>query len=65
MEISNVIYTMHSAGTERYISDVCRDKKFEITHLWRYSIPLRRSYKFHEKDFKYIPVEVFRLRKKD
>jgi len=63
MEISNVIHTVHSAGSEGFIKKICIENKFEVTHVWRYSIPLRKSYEFHEKDFKYIPVEVFRLKR--
>ncbi len=63
MDISKVIYSVHSAGSEDFISSRCESTGFEITHLWKYQIPLRKSYKFHEKDFKYIPVEVFRLQK--
>ncbi|MFP3908928.1 MAG: METTL5 family protein [Archaeoglobaceae archaeon] len=62
MDISKVIYSVHSAGSESFISSQCESRGFEITHIWRYQIPLRRSYKFHEKDFKYVPVEVFRLK---
>jgi len=61
MRISEVIYSIHSAGSEKYIEKVCRASNFKITHLWRYKIPLKRSYKFHEKDFKYIAVEIFRI----
>jgi putative methylase len=63
MEISNVIYTIHSAGSEKFVARACKARGFEITHLWRYSIPLKRSYAFHEKEFKYIAVEVYRLRR--
>jgi len=63
MEISDVIYTIHSAGSEKFVARMCETNGFEITHLWRYSIPLKRSYAFHEKEFKYIAVEVYRLRR--
>lgn len=63
MDISKVIYSVHSAGSEDFISSQCESRGFEITHVWKYQIPLRRSYRFHEKDFKYVPVEVFRLQK--
>jgi putative methylase len=66
MEFSRVIYSIHSAGSEQFVSRLAGERGFAITHLWKYSIPLRRTYSFHEKAFKYIPVEVFRLeRKKD
>lgn len=60
MEFSNVIYTMHSAGSERFVKALC-NKKFKITHLWKYKIPLKRTYSFHEKEFKFIAIEVYRL----
>lgn len=63
MDISKVIYSVHSAGSEYFISSQCESRGFEITHIWRYQIPLRRSYRFHEKDFKYIPIEMYRLEK--
>ncbi len=63
MEIADVIYTIHSAGSERFIRRVCAENGFEITHLWRYKIPLKRTYAFHEKEFKWIAVEVYRLRR--
>jgi len=66
MEFSKVIYTIHSAGSEEFVAKLAEERGYVITHLWKYSIPLRRTYSFHEKAFKYIPVEVFRLeRKKD
>ena len=66
MDFSEVIYSIHSAGSQEFVSRMAEQRGFVITHLWKYSIPLRRTYSFHEKAFKYIPVEVFRLeRKKD
>jgi len=63
MEIGDVIYTIHSAGSERFVRRVCEERGFEITHLWRYRIPLKRTYSFHEKEFKWIAVEVYRLKR--
>jgi putative methylase len=63
MEISNVIYTVHSAESKGFIERICDTHGFEVTHSWHYAIPLKKSYTFHEKEFKYIPVEVYRLRR--
>ena len=63
MEIADVIYTIHSAGSERFLRRVCAERGFEITHLWRYKIPLKRTYSFHEKEFEWTAVEVYRLRR--
>ncbi|HIP58517.1 MAG TPA: methyltransferase domain-containing protein [Archaeoglobus profundus] len=64
MEIADVIYTIHSAESEKFIRVVCDNKGFKITHLWKYKIPLKRTYSFHEKEYKWIAVEVFRIERK-
>ncbi len=61
LEISSVVYSIHSAGSESFVKKVSSHKGFRVTHLWKFSIPLRRSYRFHEKEFKYIPIEVYRI----
>lgn len=65
MEISDVIYTMHSAGSERFVKRLCDKNNFKITHLWKYKIPLKKTYSFHEKEFKCIAIEVYRLMRLD
>ena len=61
MEIANIIWTIHSAGSERFIRKVCKEKNFEITHFSKLKIPLRKTYSFHEKPYKFIAVEIYRL----
>jgi len=61
MEIANIIWTIHSAGSERFIRKVCKEKNFEITNFSKLKIPLRRTYSFHEKPYKFIAVEIYRL----
>ncbi len=60
-EFGEVIYTMHSAGSEKFIRKLSSSVGFSVTHVWKYLIPLRRTYEFHEKDFKRIAVEVYRI----
>jgi len=62
-EISKVIYTVHSAGSSNFVRKLSEEHGFKVTHQWNFSIPLKRTYSFHEKAFKYIPVEVFRIEK--
>ncbi len=64
LEVGKVIYTIHSAGSERFVKKVSEDRGFEVTHVWRYMIPLRRTYDFHEKEFKQIAVEVYRIERR-
>jgi len=63
LEISNVIYTIHSAGSEGFVREISRDYGFRVTHVWKYLVPLKRTYSFHERAFKQIPVEVFRIKR--
>lgn len=60
-EIGKVIYSIHSAGSQNFVEKMAVEMGFRVTHLWKYSIPLRKTYWFHEKQYKYIPVEVFRM----
>ncbi len=60
-EISRVIYSIHSAGSESFIKKMAESNGFKVTHLWKYSIPLKRQYNFHVQKVKYIPVEVYRM----
>lgn len=62
-EISKVIYTIHSAGSSKFVRRLSEEHGFTVTHQWNFSIPLKKTYSFHEKAFKYIPVEVFRIEK--
>ncbi|MCS7144144.1 MAG: METTL5 family protein [Archaeoglobaceae archaeon] len=64
-EIAEVIYSIHSAESEIFVRKRAEESGFRITHLWKFMIPLRRTYSFHEKAFKFIPVEVFRIEKND
>ncbi len=60
-EIGKVIYSIHSASSQSFVESLARANGFKISHVWRYKIPLKRLYKFHEKQYKLIPVEVFRM----
>lgn len=64
-EIANVVYSIHSAESEVFVKRRAEEKGFRITHVWKFMIPLKRTYSFHEKAFKFIPVEVFRIERND
>ncbi|MCS7120995.1 MAG: METTL5 family protein [Archaeoglobaceae archaeon] len=63
LEISKVVYSIHSAGSEEFVKKVASERSFKVTNVWKFKIPLKRTYSFHEKEFKEIAVEVFRLAK--
>lgn len=64
-EIAEVVYSIHSVGSEVFVKKRAEKSGFKITHLWKFTIPLKRTYSFHEKAFKFIPVEVFRIERND
>ncbi|MCX8172882.1 MAG: METTL5 family protein [Archaeoglobaceae archaeon] len=63
-EIAKVVYSIHSAESEAFVKKMAEEQGFKVTHLWKFMIPLKKSYSFHEKAFKFIPVEVFRIEKR-
>jgi len=65
LEIADTIYSIHSAESEVFVRKMAEERGFRITHVWRFIIPLKRTYSFHEKAFKYIPVEVYRIERDD
>ncbi|MEM4566402.1 MAG: METTL5 family protein [Archaeoglobaceae archaeon] len=64
-EIAEKIYTIHSAGSEEFVKRTAEKNGFLVTHVWRFLIPLRKTYSFHEKPFEEIAVEVFRIERKN
>lgn len=64
-EISDVIYTVHSAGSQNFVKKMAEENGFKVTHIWMFSIPLKKTYSFHEKAFKYIPVELYRIERNE
>ncbi|MFN3384674.1 MAG: METTL5 family protein [Archaeoglobaceae archaeon] len=64
-EIAEKIYTIHSAGSEEFVRRSAEKNCFAVTHVWKLTIPLRKTYSFHEKPFKEIAVEVFRIERKN
>ncbi len=60
-EIGNVVYSIHSAGSENFVNRMANLNDFRVSHVWKYRIPLKKTYPFHQKPYKLIPVEVFRM----
>ncbi|MFQ6055007.1 MAG: METTL5 family protein [Methanosarcinales archaeon] len=61
LEISEVVYSIHNAGSMEFI------KKFinpsVITDCYLIEIPIKRTFKFHKKDIKVIKAEIYRIKK--
>jgi putative methylase len=59
MEISEVIYSIHNAGSEGFIRRFVEPCKVE--EVQKIAFPLKRSFKFHSKDVEIIEVELYRI----
>lgn len=60
-EIGSVVYSVHSAGSEGFVRGMADSYGFEVTHCWKYRVPMKKLYRFHKKPYKFIAVEVFRM----
>lgn len=60
-EIGEVVYSIHSISSQNFVEKLAEERGFKITHVWKYRIPLKKLYPFHEKRYKLIPVEIFRM----
>lgn len=59
MEIAEVIYSIHNAGSEGFIRRFV--EPCEVEEVQRIAFPLKRSFKFHSKEVKIIEVELYRI----
>ncbi len=62
-EISPVVYSIHKIESESFIRKLAAEHKFKLTHLLRYSLPLKKTMEFHTHRIERIPVGCFRLQR--
>jgi len=59
MEIAEVIYSIHNAGSEGFIRRFVEPCKVE--EVQKIAFPLKRAFKFHSKEVKIIEAELYRI----
>ena len=59
---SPVVYSFHKTNTLDFVKAFVKDHKKEITHIWHYSYPLKKSMEHHRKKIEYIDVSVVRIK---
>ena len=62
-QIGKVIYTIHKIESEDFIKKLAADNNFKVTHLFRYSLPLKKTMEFHTRRIERVQVGCFRLQK--
>ncbi|MGM5488413.1 MAG: METTL5 family protein [Nanobdellota archaeon] len=62
-ELATVVYSLHSAESQTFLQRFVKELGFEITHIWNYQFPIKKSRHFHKRQIQRIPVIGVRLRK--
>ena len=58
---AKVVYSMHKYSTKKFVEAISKDYHFEITDLWRYEFPIKKTFKFHKKPVRNVDVGLWRL----
>jgi putative methylase len=59
IKIAKVVYSLHNVGSEDFIKGFVKPCQVEFVH--RISFPLKRSFQFHSKDLRIMPVDLYRI----
>lgn len=62
-EIGKVIYSIHKIESENFIKQLAAENHFQLTHLFRYNLPIKKTMEFHTQNIERIPVGCFRLQR--
>ncbi len=61
LTFSKVVYTIHKHETRDFIIRFVEKRGGIITNIIKRKFKLKRTYKFHKKDYKYIYVDIYRI----
>lgn len=62
-DIGKAVYSLHKIESRGFIEGLAKEKGFHTTHLWRYSLPLKKTMDFHTHKIERVAVGCFRLEK--
>ena len=60
---AKIVYSMHKYTTKQFVEAISRDYGFRITHVWRFSFPIKATFDFHQKPVREVDVGLWRLEK--
>ncbi len=64
MQKGRVVYTIHNANSEGFVSSLAKDFGFEVTHTWNFEMPLKKSFDHQTRRLHRIRVACWRLNRK-
>jgi putative methylase len=62
-EVARVVHSLHKVESEAFIRKFAAEHGFRMTHVWRYSLPLKKTMEFHTHRIERVAVGCFRLQK--
>jgi len=63
MKTADIIYSFHKPESLDFINRLSKEKGFAVTHVFRYSLPIKKAFSFHKKRVRQIGVACCRLEK--
>jgi putative methylase len=61
LEVADVSYSVHNAGSEAFVESFAADEGGEVTHAFAAEFDLPRQFDHHEEESRTIDTEVFRI----
>jgi putative methylase len=62
-EVGKAVYSLHKIESQSFIEGLAKEGGFHVTHVWRYSLPLKKTMEFHTHKIERVAVGCFRLEK--
>jgi len=61
VDVADVSYAVHNAGSESFVESFAADNGGEVTHAFAAELDLPRQFEHHDEESKTIDTEVFRI----
>ena len=62
-EVGKAVYSLHKIESQGFVEGLAKENNFHVTHVWRYSLPLKKTMDFHTQRIERVAVGCFRLAK--
>lgn len=63
MQSAPVIYSMHNDGSQSFLRALTKKYGYKVTHEWKYSIQLKKTFEHHKQPTKHLPIIAVRIEK--
>lgn len=60
LEIADVIYSIHNAGSREFVESFVADHGGEVTHAYELALDVDRQFEFHDEESRTIRAECYR-----